>query len=347
MPLKQGSSRATISENIREMQDSGHPHDVSVAAALNTARHVARKHREVGGLNILHVPHLKPKKLKEPRAEKFVKHLNAGVHTGPIHSSVAGRTDHLPMHVPHGSYVLPADIVSGMGEGNTAAGFKVLRRTFGGTPYAGGSAPYGQSGGPYGMATGGAAKHHAAGILFIDPDDKILLMRRRGGDKDHGGEWALPAGGIEKGETPEEAARRETEEETGHSYDGDLREISARTREGIEFTTFVAHVRPFEPRLNDEHSDHKWVTEAQAKEMDLHPGLRATLDRLRVHKAHGGAVGVPIVAAGGEWVVHPEHVESVGGGDLDTGHKVLDEFVKRVRKELIGTLRKLPGPVRD
>ena len=48
-----------------------------------------------------------------------------GVHVGPIHSAVAGRTDHLPMHVPSGAYVLPADIVSAMGEGNTAAGFKV------------------------------------------------------------------------------------------------------------------------------------------------------------------------------------------------------------------------------
>lgn len=65
--------------------------------------------------------------------------------------------------------------------------------------------------------------------------------------------------------------------------------------------------------------------------------------------AAGGTApaGVPIVAAGGEYVVHPDHVREVGGGDLDTGHKVLDEFVKRVRKELIGTLKKLPGPKRD
>jgi hypothetical protein len=61
--------------------------------------------------------------------------------------------------------------------------------------------------------------------------------------------------------------------------------------------------------------------------------------------AEGGtAPGVPIVAAGGEYVVHPAHVREIGGGDLDMGHKVLDVFVARVRKELIGTLKKLPGP---
>ena len=60
------------------------------------------------------------------------------------------------MRVPSGSYVLPADVVSAHGEGATMAGFRVMRRTFGGTPYGGGSAPYGQSGGPYGEPIGKA-----------------------------------------------------------------------------------------------------------------------------------------------------------------------------------------------
>lgn len=52
------------------------------------------------------------------------------VHIGPIHSTVGGRTDHLAMSVPSGSYVIPADIVSGLGEGNTANGLKVLEHLF-------------------------------------------------------------------------------------------------------------------------------------------------------------------------------------------------------------------------
>lgn len=50
---------------------------------------------------------------------------------GPIHSTVAGRTDHLPMNVPSGSYVIPADIISAMGEGNTVTGFRVANQVFG------------------------------------------------------------------------------------------------------------------------------------------------------------------------------------------------------------------------
>lgn len=56
-------------------------------------------------------------------------------HEGPIHSPVAGRTDHLPMHVKSGSYVIPADIISAMGEGNTMAGFKAAKMIFEGAPY--------------------------------------------------------------------------------------------------------------------------------------------------------------------------------------------------------------------
>lgn len=50
---------------------------------------------------------------------------------GPIHSTVAGRTDHLPLNVASGSYVIPADIVSALGEGNTMAGFQDLNYMFG------------------------------------------------------------------------------------------------------------------------------------------------------------------------------------------------------------------------
>lgn len=54
---------------------------------------------------------------------------------GLLMSSVAGRTDQLPKNVPVGAYVMPADVVSGLGEGNTLAGAKVLDRMFNSNPY--------------------------------------------------------------------------------------------------------------------------------------------------------------------------------------------------------------------
>jgi hypothetical protein len=54
---------------------------------------------------------------------------------GPIRSMVAGRTDHIPMTVPSGSYVLPAQHVSHLGQNNTEAGFARLNHMFSSGPF--------------------------------------------------------------------------------------------------------------------------------------------------------------------------------------------------------------------
>lgn len=54
---------------------------------------------------------------------------------GLITSAGAGRTDIHPINVPSGSFVLPADIVSGLGEGNTLAGASVMDRMMHSNPY--------------------------------------------------------------------------------------------------------------------------------------------------------------------------------------------------------------------
>ena len=65
-------------------------------------------------------------------------------------------------------------------------------------------------------------------------------------------------------------------------------------------------------------------------------------------RAAGGKTdGVPIVAAGGEYVIPPEDVVHIGGGNLDHGHKILDAFVKKMRQKTIKTLQGLPGPKKD
>ncbi|HVE75851.1 MAG TPA: NUDIX domain-containing protein [Actinomycetota bacterium] len=54
---------------------------------------------------------------------------------------------------------------------------------------------------------------HSAGGLVVDEDGKLVLTSRKSFRGDI--QWGLPKGIIEKGEKPEEAAIRETREETG------------------------------------------------------------------------------------------------------------------------------------
>jgi hypothetical protein len=197
MPVAKGSSQKAISSNISELVHTGRPQKQAVAIALSEAR----KRRAAGGASFF----------GNPTTASVSK-----VHIGPIRSPVAGRTDHLPMHVHSGSYVIPADIISAMGEGNTEAGFKVANTIF----------------------------------------------------------------------SP--------------------------------------------------------MTEASGM-----PGEDAQLGLPQ--KAEGGSIAppVPIVAAGGEYVIHPNDVTRIGGGNIDRGHKELDAFVNKMRAKTVKTLRNLPPPKKD
>lgn len=165
MPLKSGSSQKVISSNIREFH-GGETYAKTAAKfgkkkadkqAVAIALSKAREGRADGGA----VPMREGAPIGvayEEAARPPSKHLElsaaltglaggpgmamggvapysdapAGgkLTLGPILSDVPGRTDAHATQVPSGSYVIPADIVSGRGQGNTIAGAKLLEKLF-------------------------------------------------------------------------------------------------------------------------------------------------------------------------------------------------------------------------
>ena len=63
-------------------------------------------------------------------------------------------------------------------------------------------------------------------------------------------------------------------------------------------------------------------------------------------RGEGTGEPVPVVTAGGEYVITPEKVAEIGGGDLKRGHSILDKWVMSRRKDHVKTLRKLPAPAK-
>ncbi len=61
----------------------------------------------------------------------------------------------------------------------------------------------------------------------------------------------------------------------------------------------------------------------------------------------GPASDVPIKISSGEFVVTPDQVTKLGGGSLERGHRILEQFIKQARTANQKHLAKLPPPARD
>lgn len=115
----------------------------------------------------------------------------------------------------------------------------------------------------------------AAGVMFVTPNGQTLLLRR-GQNGDHAGEWSLPGGKLEAGETAEEAALRETQEETGFVSQGAIGALLCLTDAPIggKFATYLVKIdEPFVPKLDDENVGHMW-TNLNDMPDGLHPGMQ-------------------------------------------------------------------------
>lgn len=118
----------------------------------------------------------------------------------------------------------------------------------------------------------------AAGIMY-HYGDKVLLVKRAQGDM--AGTWAFPGGKLEEGETPAQAARRESREEIGvEPVGGIMTKIDFTSNDDVEFTTFSSYAGgEFHPRLDAEHSEYQWAS-IDSPPIPLHPGVKATLAKI-------------------------------------------------------------------
>jgi hypothetical protein len=64
-------------------------------------------------------------------------------------------------------------------------------------------------------------------------------------------------------------------------------------------------------------------------------------------RGEGGGEGVPVIVAGGEYIIGPDSVRAIGNGNIKHGHQALDAWIMSMRKEHQKTLSKLKPPVKS
>ena len=120
----------------------------------------------------------------------------------------------------------------------------------------------------------------ACNLLVTDDDGAILLQRRR-----DTGQWALPGGAMDFGETPAECAIRECHEETGITAEiieflgiySNPNHIVAYTdgevRQQYE-NTYIGRPVSGKPTINDEADGVEFVAAGDLDSYDIHPSMR-------------------------------------------------------------------------
>jgi 8-oxo-dGTP pyrophosphatase MutT (NUDIX family) len=121
----------------------------------------------------------------------------------------------------------------------------------------------------------------SANVIVVNDQDEILLIRRT-----DNGNWAVPGGAMDLGESITEAAVRETREETGIDCEiTGLVGIYTSPRHVIRYTSndevrqefsivFTARPTGGVLRPSSESSEPQWVAPATAATLQMHASMR-------------------------------------------------------------------------
>jgi ADP-ribose pyrophosphatase len=122
-------------------------------------------------------------------------------------------------------------------------------------------------------------------------ENRVLLVRR--GQAPSDGQWAIPGGGVELGETLAQAAEREIREETGiriaaeepiYVFDMVERDRAGNVRFHYVIVDLAAHYLGGELRAGDDAAEARWVSADEMQALVVSPPTRRLLAR---HYAFG------------------------------------------------------------
>lgn len=112
--------------------------------------------------------------------------------------------------------------------------------------------------------------------VIVDKDNKILLLKRSDyPDSWMPNKWSLVGGGIEKGESPEQAVKREIQEETELEISDFVNSFTIQRHENSVETVFACRYDgdPTDVTLDKENSNYGWFSISEIDYLDTVPHL--------------------------------------------------------------------------
>ncbi len=326
MPLSSGSSREVISRNISEMVHSGYPQRQAVAASLSNAR---RHPRKAGGGGILHRDMGGP---ADPSMGGGVA-PSAGV-MNPLMQSMVQRYQAMSAEQLQQLAVM----LGGSPQGQMVQRILQAKQAM---PQVGAqSAPVGQIAPP--MAQGAPAAPTAPGYAQGGP-----LHRQFGGmsamspwwERSDAREIASGSSGLLHSTVP-----GRTDQIAMNAPDGSY-VIPADVVSGLGQGNTLAGARILSDAMN---TGPYGTAIPRAHHMGPGPPHAPTSTRMPVYEGSRGgrAKTVPVLAAGGEFLVSPAQAAMIGGGNLKKGHEKLDKWVVERRKKHVKETAALPPPAK-
>jgi 8-oxo-dGTP diphosphatase len=115
----------------------------------------------------------------------------------------------------------------------------------------------------------------AAAVVILNKEDHVLLLKRPAWIGWGPNKWAYPGGKLEKGESPEEAATRETFEET-QLVVSSLKPLPIEIEPHLTF--YYTRNYKGKVEIDWEHVDWAWVPPAELGDYDLAPDVSRLYD---------------------------------------------------------------------
>lgn len=186
---------------------------------------------------------------------------------------------------------------------------------------------------------------------YLESDGQLLLLECSP-SKPEPGKWGVPAGKLEGGETPQQAAKRELFEETGIlTESSDLHAIGSLyiRKPGMDYVYHLFHItlraKP-KVRLSSEHPHYLWASPQEIETLPLMAGALEALQKYRSSlsqkKRITASVNVYLILQKEDQILlqlrqntgYLDHHWSLAAGHVEPGEAATTAMIREAEEEL-------------